>query len=71
MLERLRTHPFCSPSRAGLLTGRYQQRFDYENQVTADASNPRLGIPAQEILLPQILKPAGYACGMVANGIWA
>lgn len=61
------THPFCSPSRAGLLTGRYQQRFGYENQVSVDASNPRLGIPAQEVLLPQILKPAGYVCGMVGK----
>src|SRR5437868_7958505 len=60
------THPFCSPSRAGLLTGRYQQRFGYENQPGVD-SNPRRGIPAQELLLPQILKPAGYVSGLVGK----
>ena len=61
------THPLCSSSRAGLITGRYQQRFGYEYQAEGDASNPRLGLPMGEMLLPQILKPAGYVCGAIGK----
>ncbi len=61
------THPFCSPSRAGLLTGRCQQRFCHETHPQEDSDNPRLGIPSSEILLPQILKPYGYICGAVGK----
>src|SRR5262245_23692747 len=33
------THPFCSPTRAGLMTGRYQQRFGHEMNPAWDPEN--------------------------------
>jgi arylsulfatase A-like enzyme len=59
------THPVCSPSRAALMTGRYQQRFGHENQVEDAAPNP--GLPMQELPLPQMLKSAGYVCGAIGK----
>ena len=64
------THPVCSPSRAAIMTGRYQQRFGHEYSPTFDTlipQNPRLGLPASEITLAQLLKPAGYVCGAVGK----
>ena len=38
--------PYCSPTRAGLLTGRYQQRFGHElNPSTAQRTPPNVGLP--------------------------
>ncbi len=61
------SHPFCSPTRAGLMTGRYQQRFGHENNPRYDPRDEMSGLPASEITLPQALKDAGYATGHVGK----
>lgn len=49
----------CAPTRAGLLTGRYQQRFGFYR-----ASDSRQGMPKDEITLADLLKKAGYTTGI-------
>jgi arylsulfatase A-like enzyme len=45
----------CSPTRCGLMTGRYQQRLGLYTAGEAGS-----GVPMSERLFPQYLKPAGY-----------
>jgi arylsulfatase A-like enzyme len=53
----------CSPTRAGLMTGRYQQRCGIYT-----AGEGGSGLPLTEVIFPQYLKKAGYLSG--AFGKW-
>lgn len=62
------TGPFCSSSRAGLMTGRYQTRFGYErNPIGEKNEDPTIGLPADEITLAEMLQDRGYATGLVGK----
>ena len=53
------TGPHCSPTRAGLLTGRYQQRFGHEINMGGNAGADG-GLPTTETTMADRLKAAGY-----------
>ena len=57
-LADFRACPMCSPTRAGLLTGRWPLRFGLMRAVVPPWS--RYGIPAEEDTLPELLANAGY-----------
>ncbi len=63
--------PVCTPTRAALISGRYQQRVPLERPLDTNAATPGagldIGLPATGRSLPQLLKNAGYATGLVGK----
>src|SRR5579883_1475905 len=55
--------PLCAPSRSGIMTGRYPQRFGvYINEDINQA-----GLPREQVMLPKLLQQSGYATGVIGK----
>ena len=65
------TAPICGPSRAGLLTGRYQQRFGFEDNPApwafCQGPNTRIGIPLTERTIGERMQSLGYNTAFIGK----
>jgi len=57
----------CSPTRAALISGRYQQRYGIEAPLASAGRAADRGLPATGRSLPQLLKNHGYATALVGK----
>src|SRR5688500_12926987 len=58
----------CTPTRTGLMSGRYQQRFALERPIgSATSADAEMGLPATGRSLPQLLKNHGYATALIGK----
>ena len=57
----------CSPTRAALLTGRYQQRAGIESVLRPTNKSDKAGLPAEEVTFATLLRDAGYQTGIMGK----
>ncbi len=60
----------CSPSRAGLMTGRYQSRFGHEHNIVGAKEyfvQDQIGLPISEVTMADRLKQLGYRTACIGK----
>ena len=58
----------CAPSRAGIITGKYQQRFGFEANHTGDEQSGDIGLPDDVLTMADVFKKNNYKT--IAIGKW-
>ena len=61
------TSSVCSVTRAGLLSGRYQNRFGFELQIHSSIASETNGMPTDQVMMAERLKQLGYSTGVVGK----
>ena len=61
------SYAVCGPSRAGLLTGRYQGRFGFGRNPVIDPTDTKAGMPLEEQMISEVLKPVGYTSSIIGK----
>lgn len=61
------SYPVCGPSRAGFMTGRYQQRFGFERNPQYRPGDPDMGLTREEMTIAESLQKVGYKSGVIGK----
>ena len=61
------TYAVCGPSRAGFMTGRYQQRFGFERNPQYQPGDRNMGLPLSEETMATLLGKVGYTSGIIGK----
>ena len=61
------SYSVCGPSRAGFITGRYQQRFGFERNPLWNLTDPNSALPKSEMTIAESLSQISYHCGIIGK----